>query len=123
MNGTNATSIGELSARPIISIKEFLNTIDTSQPSSFGFFNQNDKTVQFHIRSVGSPFNDYVLIYDEVNDTWNVDTQKNYNYVVKIASKYYGFSDVNSSVYEDDTGYSDAGVPIEFRVDTQNMNQ
>lgn len=36
---------------------------------------------------------------------------------------YYGFSDVNSSIYQDDVGFSDAGMPIAFRVDTQNMNQ
>lgn len=76
-----------------------------------------------HIRSVGSPFNDYVLIYDLINDTWNIDTEKNYNYVTKFAEKHYGFSDVNSSIYLDDTGFSDAGMPIEFRIDTQNINQ
>ena len=123
MNGTNSTAVSELSARPIVSIKEFLNTIDVNQPSSFSFFNQNDKTIQFHLRSVGSPFNDYVLVYDEVNDTWNVDTMKSYNYVVRINETYYGFSDINSSIYIDDIGYSDGGVPIEFRIDTQNINQ
>lgn len=61
-----------------------------------------------HIRSEGSPINDYVLVYDLVNDTWNVDTMKNYNYVVKMTDKYYGFSDANTSIYEDDTGFSDA---------------
>jgi len=123
IQGSIYTQIGELSARPVVSIKEFLKTIDVNQPSSFAFLNENDKTIQFHIRSVWSPFNDYVLIYDLVNDTWNVDTQKNYNYVVKFSDKYYGFSDVNSSIYQDDVGYSDAWVPIEFRIDTQNMNQ
>jgi hypothetical protein len=43
-----------------------------------------------------------------VNDTWNVDTNKNYNYVVKFGQQYYGFSDVNSSIYEDSIGNSDA---------------
>lgn len=117
------TQIWELSARPVVSIKEFLNTIDHIQPYAYGFLNENDKTIQMHIRSEGSPINDYVLVYDLVNDTWNVDTMKNYNYVVKMTDKYYGFSDANTSIYEDDTGFSDAWMPIEFRIDTQNMNQ
>lgn len=100
-----------------------MNTLDLNQPDAFGFYNENDKTVQFHIRSLTSGYNDYVLTYDLVNDTWNVDTQKNYNYVVKLGSTYYGFSDVNSSIYIDDTGYSDAGSAIEFHIRTNNLNQ
>ena len=106
MQGTNATKVGELSARPVISIKELLNTLDIDQPTSFAFFNQNDKTVQFHVRTVNSTFNDICIVYDEVNDTWNIDTGKNYNYVVKVVEKYYGFSDVNSSIYQDDVGFT-----------------
>ncbi len=119
--GTENAQIGELSARPVIGIRQFLDLIDTEQPTGFGFYNENDKTVQFHLRSVGSPFNDYVLVYDLVNDTWDVDTAKNYNTVVKIGYDYYGFSDVNSSVYREDVGNSDAGVPIEFRIKTNNF--
>lgn len=121
--GVTNAQIGELSARPVIGIREFMNTVDPNQPTAYGFYNETDKTVQFHIRSLGSPFNDYVLVYDLVNDTWNVDTAKNYGYVVKHGADYYGFSDVNSSVYLDDVGYSDAGIPIEFRIRTQNLNQ
>lgn len=123
MQGTAFSAIGELSARPIVNIKEFLNTLDTDQPNAFAHYNETDKTIQFQLRSVGSPFNDYVLVYDLINDTWNVDTNKNYNYLVKFNDTYYGFSDVNTSIYADDTGFSDAGMPIEFRIDTQNMNQ
>lgn len=123
MQGTIYTSIAELSARPVISIKEFLNTVDTNQPTSYAFLNENDKTIQMHIRSVGSPFNDYVLVYDLVNDTWNIDTNKNFNYMVKVSSIYYWFSDVNTSIYQDDVWFSDAGIPMDFRIDTQNMEQ
>jgi hypothetical protein len=121
--GVSVSQIGELSARPVVSIKEFLDKLDTTQSYSFAFFNETDKTAQFHVRTVNNPFNDYALVYDMVNDTWNVDTQKQYNTVVKIGFKYYGLSDVNSSVYQDDVGYSDAGMPIEFHIITQNMIQ
>jgi hypothetical protein len=62
-------------------------------------------------------------VYDLVNDTWVIDTGKNYNYVVKKDQKYYGFSDVNSSIYEDDTGFTDAGMAIGFKIVTQNLIQ
>lgn len=106
--GVESAQIGELSARPVVGIREFMQNIDTDQPTGFAHYDENGKTVQFHLRSVGSPFNDYVLVYDLVNDTWNVDTNKNYCYVVKNGFDYYGFSDVNPSVYVDDVGQSDA---------------
>jgi len=84
--------IWELSARPIVWIKEFLTTISMDQPNSFWFYNENDKTIQFFIRSAWSLFNDYVLVYDLVNDTWNIDTNKNYNGMVKIGYGYYLYS-------------------------------
>lgn len=121
MEGTTGTTIGELSARPIVSIRQFLETLDPNQPNAFAWYNENEKNVQFNLRSAGATINDYVLVYDLVNDTWNVDTQKNYNRTVKLDGKYYGFSDVNSSIYEDGVGYSDAGVPIEFKIRTNNF--
>jgi hypothetical protein len=62
-----------LSARPIISIKEFLNTIDTDNPTAFAFYNQNDKTIQIHIRTKNFNYNNRALIYDIVNDTFSID--------------------------------------------------
>lgn len=121
MESTTGTVIGELSTRPVISIHELMLTIDKTQPSAFAFYNENDKTIQFNLRSVGSPMNDKVIVYDMINDTWGVDTNKFYNYVVKNGYNYYGFSDVNSSVYQDDISNTDAGVPIPFRIRTQNL--
>jgi hypothetical protein len=121
--GVATTQIGELSARPVVSIKEFLDTLDPDQASAFAFYNENDKTIQFSVASASVPFNDKCLVYDLVNDTWNIDTGKNYNRVVKVGASYYGLSDVNSSVYIDDVGFSDAGMPIGFKIVTQEMIQ
>lgn len=123
MNGTNATEMWELSARPVIGIRELLNTVSTVQPTAYAEYNENDKTIQFHVRTVWSGFNNIAIIYDIINDTWNVDTGKNYNYIVKAWAIYYGFSDVNTSIYTDDVGFSDAGVPIDFKIISNNFNQ
>jgi len=120
---TDSTSIWSLSARPIIWIKELLNDIDVDQPSSFAVYNKKDETIQFHLRRKNMPFNDICLIYDITNDTYSIDTGKNYNYVVEQWEKYYWFSDVNSSIYNDDIGFNDAWVPIRFLIRTQEMNQ
>lgn len=120
--GVDSAQIGELSARPVVGIREFLQTVDAEQPNGFAFYDENGKTVQFHIRSVGSPFNDYVLVYDLVNDTWDVDTKKSYSYVVRRGDSYFGLSDANPSAYLDDVGQTDAGEAIEFRIRTQNLN-
>lgn len=112
----------ELSNKPVVWIRELLQTIDIEQPNGFAFVNDNDNTVQFHLRTTNSPFNNWVITYDLINDTWNIDTGKNYNYIVKKASKYYGFSDVNTSIYEDDVWYSDNWIAIRFLIKTQSIN-
>lgn len=115
------TTIWELSARPVVSIKELLNTFDTVQPNMFAYYNENEKNIQFHLRSAWVGYNDTTLVYDLINDTWNIDTNKIYNYMVKIGTDYYGFSDLNSSVYKDWVWYSDAWVPIPFKIVSQNI--
>lgn len=74
ISGVENAQIGNLSARPIISVKELLKNLDTEQSSAFGVFNENDNTIQIHCRTIGSPFNDTCIVYDLPNDTWNVDT-------------------------------------------------
>ena len=122
IGGTDSPVVGELSERPIIGIKELLNDIDEEQPYAFAFQNKKDKTVQFHLRRIGSRFNDIVIVYDFINDTWDVDTWKDYNWVVEDGNRYYGFSDINTSVYIDDEWRSDAWSPIPFFLRTQDMN-
>ena len=120
---TDSPSIWKLSARPIVWIKEFLKDIDPDQPTAFWFYNKKDETIQFHLRRKNMPFNDVCLVYDMINDTYNIDTWKNYNYVVEDWEDYYGFSDINSNIYKDDIGFSDAWIPIRFLIRTQDMNQ
>jgi hypothetical protein len=112
----------DLSSRPVIWIRELLQKIDVDQPTWYAFVNQNDDTIQFHLRTINSPFNDIVVIYDMINDTWNVDKGKNFNFVLKKGAIYYWFSDVNTSIYQDDFWNSDAWIPINFNIVTQNLN-
>ena len=120
---TDSPTIWELSARPVIGIKEFLNMVDVDQPTAFSFYNQNDKTIQFHIRTNNFQYNNRCLVYDIINDTWAIDIGKFYNYVVKDQNNYYWFSDINSNIYLDDTWFSDAWVSLWFKIVTQGLNQ
>lgn len=116
IQGAENPSIGELSARPVVGIRELLKNVSTVQPTAFWYYNENFKLVQFHLRSVWSAYNDLVLVYDLINDTWSIDTGKNYNYVVRMGFDYYGFSDTNTCIYKDDTGYSDNWSAIETKI-------
>lgn len=116
--GATNPSIWELSARPVIGIRELLSTVSSTQTTAFAYYNENDKLIEFHLRSINNLYNNYVIIYDLINDTWSVDTWKNYNYVVKFWYDYYWFSDINSSIYKDSTGFSDAWVAIDTVIRT-----
>lgn len=115
---TDWTSIWELSAKPVVWIKKLLDTFDPSQPTAFAFYNENDKTIQFHLRNLWSTVNDKVLIYDLINDTWWIDTNKGYNYVVRLENQYYWFLDANSSIYKDDIWTNDNWSAIDFEIKT-----
>jgi hypothetical protein len=112
----------ELSNQPVISIRELMQTLDIDQPSGFAFVNDNDSTIQFHLRTINSPFNDICIIYDIINTTWNIDTGKNYNFVLRNWAEYLWFSDINTSIYKDDVWTSNAWVPINFKIVTQDIS-
>jgi len=114
--------IWELSQKPIVWIREYLKNIDIVQENAFWFYNQNDETIQFHLRKENSIYNNVVIVYDLVNTTFSIDTWKNYNYVVKNGLEYYWFSDLNSSIYIDNVWWSDNGSAIPFKIKTQAMN-
>jgi len=120
---TSDPTIWELSAQPVIWIKELLNDIAIIQPTAFAFENSNDNTIHFHIRTKKAWFNDITLVYDMINTTWAIDKGRNYNYIINTANEYYGFSDINSSIYQDDIWTSMAWSPIPFRIITQELNQ
>lgn len=119
---TSDPQIWELSEMKIVWVKELLKKLDFDQPYGFAFTNENDDTIQFHCRRKNRTYNDIVIIYDYENDTWSIDTNKNYNYIVKQEEKYYWFSDINSNIYQDDIWYNDSWIPINFNISTQDLN-
>lgn len=122
LSWTDQTVVGKLSSIPVVGIDELLKTIDIEQPNAESFYNENDNTIQVHVRTQNSQFNNVTLIYDLINQTFSIDTGKKYNYIVPFSSDYYGFSDLNSNIYKDDTWFSDAGEAIPFKIRTQDMN-
>ena len=57
----------------------YLNEVlDDSQELAFWYFYDPDKTVKFHVRSKWSSYNDLVVVYDMVNKTFHVDTNKKF---------------------------------------------
>lgn len=122
IGGTDSTSIWELSKQPIVGIEELLKDLDTSQPYSFGYYNKDEKNTQFHVRTIGSRYNDLSIVYDYINTTWSVDTNKNYNWIINDENNIFWFSDINTSIFQDSIGFSDAGQAIPFEIETQDMN-
>ena len=73
--------IGDLSDRQGQEIREFMRqNLDDDQSKSFAFFNKEQNTIEFHLRSNESNGkNDITLIYDLVHDTFVVDNNKEYS--------------------------------------------
>lgn len=122
ISGTSDTQVGRLSSQKIVNIREYLQDLDLEQPTAYAFNNRNEQNIQFFVRREGSQYNDVCIIYDLVNDTWNIDTGRAFSYVVEYNQRYYTFSDLNASVYLDGEGYTDDGNDIDSLGETQNMN-
>lgn len=122
IQGTAEPWLWELSNQPVVWIRELMQRIDVLQPTWFAYIDDNENIVNFHLRTIWSPFNDICITYDLINTTWNIDTGKNYNFVLRNWSEYLGFSDINTSIYKDWVWNSNAWVPIQFKIVTQDIN-
>lgn len=116
---TDKTQIWELDNIELINVKEFLQSVEPEQISWFSFYNHNEENIHFFLRQHNHKYNNVCLIYDLLNKTYNIDTERNYNFIVRNGALYYGFSDINSSIYEDWVGNNDNAI---FKVKTQVMN-
>ena len=121
VSGVNDAQVGNLSSQKLVNIKEYLKNLDNEQPTAFGFNNKYENTVQFFLRTIGSDFNNICIVYDLVDDTWNIDKWRYFNYVVDNNDVYYWYSDISASVYTDCVWFTDNGVAITTKGITQNM--
>ena len=121
VSGINDAQVGKLSNQKLVNIKEYLQNLDTEQPTAFAFNNKYENTVQFFLREIWADFNNVCIVYDIVNDTWNIDKWRYFNYVVENNDIYYWYSDITSSVYQDYIGFTDNWTPIATKGKTQAM--
>jgi len=117
VQGTIDPAIWQLSDRPLLSIKNFLETqLNDTQTSAFCI--RKDDKIEWHLRSYNSVINDIVVVYDITNDSWLIDNDKFYSCMVKYDAKYYAWSYLNSNIILDDFEYSNDIIWIPFRYDT-----
>lgn len=121
VSGINDAQVGKLSSQKLVNIREYLQNIDTNQPTAFAFNNKNENTVQFFLREIWADFNNICIVYDLVNDTWNIDKGRYFSYVAENDNIYYGYSDISGTVYQDYIGFTDNWTPITTKGVTQAM--
>jgi len=106
-------SIAELSNLEWQSIQNYLNEVlDNSQELAFWYFYDPDKTVKFHVRSKWSSYNNLVIVYDMVNKTFHIDTNKKFWSYCVLNWKYYTWSNIDWKIFQDETWANDNWVAI-----------
>lgn len=113
MQWVTETVVGDISHRQNLSIRDFIDTLDEDQSTSFGYYNRNEKTVHRHLRQKWEPMPNVVLVYDVSTDSFFIDTNKYFNYVVEHNNKYYASSSFSPLVFEDNNWPTDDWVAIE----------
>lgn len=107
--------VGDVSHRPNLSIKDFTDTLDEDQSTSFGYYDRAEKTIHWHLRQKWEPMPNIVLIYDMNTDSFFIDTNKYFNCVAGHNNKYYAGSSFGTIIYQDNNWPTDDGQPIEWQ--------
>ena len=115
MQGVTETVVGDISHRQNLSIKDFIDTLDEDQSTSFGYYNRNEKTVHRHLKQKWEPMPNIVLVYDVNTDSFFIDTNKYFRCVAEHNNKYYAGSSFGTIIYEDNNWPTDDGVVIEWQ--------
>lgn len=113
MQWVTETVVWDISHRQNLSIKNFIDTLDEDQSTSFGYYNRNEKTVHRHLKQKWEPMPNVVLVYDVNTDSFFIDTNKYFRCVAEHNNKYYAGSSFGTIIYHDDYGTTDDGVAIE----------
>lgn len=118
MQWVTETVVWDISHRQNLSIKDFTETLDEDQSTSFWYYNRNTKTVHWHLRQRWEPVPNIVLVYDVNTDSFFIDTNKYFNCVAEHKNKYYWGSVFWAIIYQDNTWPTDDWVAIEWQRDT-----
>ena len=113
MQWVTETVVWDISHRQNLSIRDFIDTLDEDQSTSFWYYNRNEKTVHRHLRQKWEPMPNVVLVYDVSTDSFFIDTNKYFSYVVEHDNKYYASSSFSPLVFEDSEWTTDDWVAIE----------
>lgn len=115
MQGVTETVVGDISHRQNLSIKDFIDTLDEDQSTSFWYYNRTEKTVHWHLKQKWEPMPNIVLVYDVNTDSFFIDTNKYFRCVAEHNNKYYAGSSFGTIIYEDNNWPTDDWVAIEWQ--------
>lgn len=114
MQWVTESVVWDISHRTNLSIRDFIDTLDEDQSTSFGYYNRNEKTVHWHLRQKWEPMPNIVLVYDVSSDSFFIDTNKYFNCVAEHNNKYYAGSSFGTIIYEDNIWPTDDWISIEW---------
>lgn len=105
--------VWDISHRPNLSIKDFTDTLDEDQSTSFWYYDRAEKTIHWHLRQKWEPMPNVVLVYDVNTDSFFLDSNKYFRCVAWHNNKYYAGSSFGTIVYQDNIWTTDDWQPIE----------
>lgn len=111
--GVDQPEVGDLSEDPEVGIQLWLdNNLHSDQSSAFGWYDQGNKQVKFHVRGKDSSVNNLVVIWDMVAKTFLVDDNKLFGAGANHLGLQYAGSSITGDLYQDETGGDDDGQKI-----------
>jgi len=114
--GTVEPEIAILTDQVAFTITKYLDNLDPDQSNCRVFYDDENKQIEWELRTNEASYNDTSLVYDLGNQTRTTFTNRLFNGVVKAGSKLYAGSSINNSLIELNVGLDDDDTPIEWEI-------
>lgn len=112
--GENGRDDYILSDRRYRGITRLMQSLDSDQTESFGYYCSNRNLIKWHFKSEWSTFNDVCVVYDITKDAFLVDNNKHFFGGVYSDTDNYTISMLEGKVYRDEFAQDDENQPIAF---------
>lgn len=107
-----SAELGEILEEANQTFRSFFDTLDDDQSRCCSVYNDQENTVEWHVKQKWYLFNNATVVFDLVNKTVFVDEGKNYSCLVNMSNHIYAGSDLNTTLFEDNVNRDDDGKPI-----------
>ena len=117
-----AFDVQELSHRLYRGIDNTMKTLDPDQSNAFAYVDTKNSLIKWHTKTLGSSFNNLVIVYNILWDWFLIDNNKFFNNGCFFDWNSYTISALEDKIYQDEYWNTDDDMPIQFEYHSKDID-